>query len=99
MKLTVLILALCLSVSSAEACSISKDGDYLISSGDPLLPVLWHRGKFIQCSSVFDPGKGQVLDCGDGARPIRNPDGGGALWGDVLFKHTDDCPALPADFQ
>ena len=99
MKLAVLVLALCLSASSALACSVSREGDYLIASGDPLLPVLWHAGKFFQCSSVFDPVQGQVLDCGHGSKPMRNPESGGVLWGTVLFKHTDKCPALPPSLR
>jgi hypothetical protein len=100
MKTTLLVvLVIAATVSGANACSVSKNGDYLIPSMDPTLPVLMHHGKFIQCSSVFDPVSGQVLDCGTGAKQIRNPHAGGVLWGTRIFKHTDKCPVLPAQFQ
>jgi hypothetical protein len=102
MKLTVLALAMCLATSSAMACSVSKGGDYLLSSGDPLLPVLFHKGKFIQCSSALNATgsyAGQVMECGGPARPIQNTDVG-IKWGATLFTVAKTtCPALPGSLR
>jgi len=97
MKLIGLTIAACLLASPAMACTVAKNGDYLLTSGDPTLPVLMHDGKFIQCSSVLSAEgyAGQVMDCGTGPKPLRLGSHRTYVWGDRVFSITTNCPAVP----
>jgi hypothetical protein len=101
MRFLLVALLLLAGVVPGFACSKAANGDYLIATKDPTLPVLMHGGTFSLCSSVVNAEgtyAGQVMDCGHGALPLRNPDGGGVLWGTQLFIHTDKCPTVPQPF-